>query len=157
MKISVQTQDFDLNAECKNLLLKQVDVGAIASFVGVVRGDRSNKENYGLELEHYPVMTEKAIKQIVAEAMERFSLAGATVIHRVGRLSVGEQIVMVAVISAHRRAAFEGCEFIMDYLKTQAPFWKKEVGDGVSEWVDAKESDDEALRRWGIDLKNCGK
>lgn len=156
MKISIQTDDFDLNAECQELLAAQTEAGAVASFVGVVRAQGQDPDEYWLELEHYPGMTEKAITAIVDEAMKRFGLLGVTVIHRVGRLNVGDQIVMVAVICGHRKAAFEGCEFVMDYLKTQAPFWKRENSPVFSDWVDAKESDDEALRRWGVVSQNVG-
>ncbi|MGL4667716.1 MAG: molybdenum cofactor biosynthesis protein MoaE [Saezia sp.] len=156
MKISVQTQDFDLNAQCCQLLATQTEAGAVVSFVGCVRAQGQNPESYWLELEYYPGMTEKAIAGIVKEAMSRFGLLDVTVIHRVGRLSVGDQIVMVAVISAHRKAAFDGCEFVMDYLKTQAPFWKRENSPLFSGWVDAKESDDNALRRWGVVSENAG-
>lgn len=154
MKVRVQTQDFDLNDECRELLAMQTEAGAVASFVGVVRAQGQDPENYWLELEHYPGMTEKAVTEIVEQAMKRFELLDVTVIHRVGRLNAGDQIVMVAVISGHRKAAFEGCEFVMDYLKTQAPFWKRENSPASSGWVDAKESDDEALRRWGIESQN---
>lgn len=155
MKIVVQYQDFSLEEECQLLLQGQSVAGALVSFVGVVRGDDQKiNKTYSLELEHYPQMTEKVITEMVELAIQRFGLLDATVIHRVGRLNVGEQIVMVAVISSHRKAAFDGCEFIMDYLKTQAPFWKKEnTASGIA-WVDAKETDDQALERWGIHSDN---
>ena len=156
MKILVQEEDFDLNAECQQLIAQQTEAGAVASFMGVVRAEGQDPDHYWLELEHYPGMTEQSISRIVEIAKERFGLLGVTVIHRVGRLAVGEQIVMVAVISPHRKAAFDGCEFVMDYLKTQAPFWKRENSPSFSGWVDAKESDDEALRKWGIASQNVG-
>ena len=156
MKVCVQTQDFDLNAEIACLRETHVQAGALASFVGVVRSEGHNRQDYALELEHYPGMTEKVIAEMVALAVKRFQLLDATVIHRVGRLPAGEQIVLVLTAAQHRRLAFEGCEFIMDYLKTQAPFWKKEHGLTHSGWVDARESDDEALRRWGIHSSNSG-
>ncbi len=137
MKVSVQREDFDLSAEAK-AIAGSPRVGAVASFVGLVREVR-------MTLEHYPGMTEKALHRIVEEAKARWQVMDCTVIHRYGDLAPGDQIVLVAVASAHRGDAFAACEFIMDYLKTQAPFWKKEAGKG---WVDAKASDDEAAERW---------
>lgn len=154
MKISVQSEDFDLNLECQLLREGQPQLGALASFVGIVRADDPQCDHYVLELEHYPGMTEKSIQAITQKAMERFELIDAAVIHRFGKLPQGAQIVMVLTAATHRRAAFEACEFIMDYLKTQAPFWKKEHGNEVSNWVDAKVEDDAALERWGIKSKN---
>ena len=120
----------------------------MASFVGLVRGDKSAGGIQAMTLEHYPGMTEKALAEIVAEARRRWPLIAVRVIHRVGRLLPGDRIVLVAVSSSHRQAAFAGCEFIMDYLKTRAPFWKREETALGSRWVDARESDDDALRRW---------
>jgi molybdopterin synthase catalytic subunit len=140
MKVSVQRDDFDLSAEVK-AISKNPQTGALASFVGVVREVR-------MTLEHYPGMTEKALHQIVDEAKSRWQVMDCTVIHRYGELEPGEQIVLVAVASAHRADAFAACEFIMDYLKTQAPFWKKEQTAAGPRWVEARSSDDEAAERW---------
>jgi len=140
MKVSVQEQDFDLSAETR-LLSKDKRVGAIASFVGVVR-------EVPMTLEHYPGMTENAIRKIAEEAGTRWQVMDSTVIHRYGALQAGDQIVMVAVASAHRGDAFAACEFIMDYLKTRAPFWKKEHRPGGAQWVEARSSDDQAAERW---------
>ena len=136
MKVSVQREDFDLGKEVKDIT--SVQSGAVASFVGVVR-------EVAMTLEHYPGMTENSLRKIVDEAQTRWELLDCRVIHRYGELRPGEQIVMVAVASAHRGEAFAACEFIMDYLKTRAPFWKKEEGRG---WVDARASDDAAADRW---------
>lgn len=124
-------------------------MGAVATFVGVVRAKNDGAEVTRMTLEHYPGMTEKALAGIVRRARERWSLGGITVIHRVGPLEVGDPIVFVGVASAHRREAFEACEFIMDWLKTEAPFWKKEATPEGERWVDARESDDAAKARWG--------
>jgi molybdopterin synthase catalytic subunit len=154
-RVRVQTADFDLGAEVAALRAEDGGVGAIASFVGTVR-DRSDGQGVSrMELEHYPGMTEAAIDAMIDEALRRFDLRAARVVHRVGELAVGEQIVLVAVTSAHRAAAFEGCEFLMDYLKTQAPFWKKETTPEGARWVDAREADDAALARWGIASRNA--
>ena len=142
MKISVQRDDFDLSSEVRNLS-EDGRVGAVASFVGVVRG-------VPMTLEHYPGMTESAIRKIAEEAATRWHLLGCTVIHRYGELAVGEQIVMVACSAAHRGEAFAACEFIMDYLKTRAPFWKKEQTPEGARWVEARASDDAAAERWEI-------
>ena len=147
MTVSVQEADFDVGAEIAALTAGGVDAGAVASFVGLVRGGEID----AMTLEHYPAMTAKALNDIVAEAHRRWELLGVRVIHRVGRLLPGERIVLVAVSSTHRQAAFAACEFIMDYLKTRAPFWKCEDTAAGSHWVDARESDDEALRRWSDD------
>jgi len=140
MKVSVQKQDFDLGAEVR-ALSKKSTIGAVASFVGLVRDVR-------MSLEHYPGMTENAIRKIVDEAASRWQVMDCTVIHRYGDLEPNDQIVMVAVASAHRGDAFQACEFIMDYLKTQAPFWKKEHRAGGASWVEARASDDDAADRW---------
>jgi molybdopterin synthase catalytic subunit len=140
MKISVQREDFDLGSEVRNIS-KSTRIGAIASFVGVVR-------EVAMSLEHYPGMTESSIRKIVQEAAARWKVMDCAVIHRYGDLKPNEQIVMVAVASAHRADAFAACEFIMDYLKTQAPFWKKEQTAEGPRWVEARASDDEAAERW---------
>ena len=141
MKVSVQREDFDLSRECEFLRDGKREVGALATFVGVVR-------EVPMTLEHYPGMTQKSIEKIAREAMERWKLIDCTVIHRYGDLKPGDRIVMVAVASAHRADAFAACEFIMDYLKTQAPFWKKEETAQGAKWVEAKRSDDRAAERW---------
>jgi len=140
MKVSVQPGDFDLNVEVGNISGEKT-VGAVASFVGVVR-------EVPMTLEHYPGMTESAIRKIVEEAGARWKVIDCTVIHRYGELKPGEQIVLVAVASAHRGDAFAACEFIMDYLKTRAPFWKKEHLQGGARWVEARSADDRAAERW---------
>jgi molybdopterin synthase catalytic subunit len=155
--VTIQTQDFDLSAEVAQLRAGDAGVGAVASFIGTVR-DRSQDtpDTTRMELEHYPGMTERAIEAMIDEAHRRFDIRGVRVIHRVGALHIGEQIVLVVASSAHRGQAFQACEFLMDYLKTQAPFWKKEHRpDGSAAWVDARVQDDEALRRWGIEARNA--
>jgi molybdopterin synthase catalytic subunit len=144
-RVSIQHGDFDLARETESLRAGNERVGAVCSFVGTVRGPAT-----AMELEHYPGMTEKSIEAMIDEAHRRFDILGARVIHRVGELRAGEQIVMVAVTSSHRHQSFLACEFLMDYLKTQAPFWKKEHTAQGAQWVDARVSDDEALARWGI-------
>jgi len=136
MRVRVQAEDFDAGAEIR-ALSRDPKVGAVASFIGVVR-------EVGMTLEHYPGMTEKALQKIVEEARTRWQVLDCSVIHRVGPLAPTDQIVLVAVASAHRGEAFSACEFIMDYLKTQAPFWKKEAAG----WVEARASDDKAVERW---------
>ncbi len=154
-RVTIQTQDFDLSAEAAALRLNDGRIGAVCSFVGTVR-DRSDGQSIRtMELEHYPGMTEKAIEAMIDEAHRRFDILGARVIHRVGLLQPLDQIVMVAVASAHRGESFKACEFLMDYLKTQAPFWKKEESPEGARWVDARVSDDAALARWGIDAANA--
>jgi len=151
-RVSIQTQDFDVSAELAALRAQDKRVGAVCCFVGTVR-DRNGAEGdavASMELEHYPGMTEKSIEAMIDAAMARFDIFGARVIHRVGLLAPLDQIVLVAVTSAHRGASFEACEFLMDYLKTQAPFWKKEETAEGARWVDARVSDDAALARWGI-------
>lgn len=140
MKVSVQRDDFDLGAEVR-AISKDSKIGAVASFVGLVRDVR-------MTLEHYPGMTENAIRKIVDQAAARWQVMRCTVIHRYGELQPNDQIVMVAVASAHRGDAFAACEFIMDYLKTRAPFWKKEHRAGGATWVEARASDDDAADRW---------
>ena len=151
-RVSIQHEDFDLARECDALREGDARVGAVCSFVGTVRGSGGVG---AMELEHYPGMTERAIEAMVDEAHRRFDIFGARVIHRVGELKPGDPIVMVAVTSAHRHQSFLACEFLMDYLKTQAPFWKKEHTAQGAQWVDARVSDDEALARWGIAAKNA--
>ena len=148
MKISVQREDFDLSLETK-LLSKSDGVGAVASFVGIVRDVR-------MTLEHYPGMTESALTKIAEEAATRWKVLDCTVIHRYGDLAPHDQIVLVAVASAHRGDAFAACEFIMDYLKTQAPFWKKEHRPEGAAWVEARASDDEAAGRWEPPARKAG-
>lgn len=150
--ISVQEADFDVGAEIEALSAGRADVGAVASFVGLVRADTlagEGDEVSAMTLEHYPGMTEKSLEAIVAEADGRWSLLGTRVIHRFGRLVPGERIVFVGVASSHRGDAFAACEFIMDYLKTRAPFWKKEDTPEGGRWVDAREADDAAAEKWG--------
>lgn len=157
-RVTIQAEDFDLSREVAVLRAGDAGVGAVASFIGTVR-DRSTPsqpDTTRMALEHYPGMTERAIEAMIEEAKKRFDIHGVRIIHRVGELAIGEQIVLVIVSSAHRGQAFQACEFLMDYLKTQAPFWKKEHRpDGSAEWVDARVQDDEALKRWGIDAHNA--
>ena len=155
-RVSIQTADFDLGAEVAALRAGDPAVGAVASFVGTVRDRNDGQGISAMELEHYPGMTEKAIEAMIDLAFERFDIRAARVIHRVGPLKPLDQIVLVVVTSAHRGAAFQACEFLMDYLKTQAPFWKKESTPEGSRWVDARVSDDAALARWGIASGNSG-
>ncbi|MEK8048474.1 molybdopterin synthase catalytic subunit MoaE [Ideonella margarita] len=154
-RVAIQTADFDLSAEVLALRNADPGVGAVASFVGTVRDNNDGAGVSAMELEHYPGMTEKAIEQMIDEAFRRFDLRGARVIHRVGPLLPRDQIVLVVVSSAHRGQAFQACEFLMDYLKTQAPFWKKETTPNGARWVDARVSDDAALARWGIQGSNA--
>jgi len=154
-RVSIQTQDFDLSAEVAALRGQDRGVGAVCSFIGTVRDRNEGQSVSTMELEHYPGMTEKAIEAMIDEAFRRFDILGARVIHRVGLLQPTDQIVLVAVSSAHRGESFQACEFLMDYLKTQAPFWKKEQTPEGARWVDARVSDDKALARWGIDARNA--
>ena len=148
MTVRVQTGDFDLGAELAALRAGDARVGALASFVGLVRDRNDGQGVSGMTLEHYPGMTEKALEAIVAEARARWQLYGVLVIHRVGPLRPTDQIVLVAVTAAHRGEAFQACEFVMDYLKTRAPFWKREETPDGARWVDARESDDASAQRW---------
>ena len=148
--IRVQTADFDLNAEQAQLRQGNPGIGAVVSFVGLVRDINDGQNISAMELEHYPGMTEKALEQIVVQAQARWDLINTLVIHRVGPLQPLDQIVLVAVATRHRGDAFAACEFIMDYLKTQAPFWKKEQTPEGSRWVDARETDDLALQKWNM-------
>jgi len=154
-RVSIQAADFDLAAEVAALRAFDPGVGAVASFVGTVRDRNDGSPVSDMELEHYPGMTERAIESMIDEAMRRFDIRAVRVVHRVGPLRVGEQIVLVAVTSAHRGQAFQACEFLMDYLKTQAPFWKKETTPEGARWVDARVADDAALARWGITAGNA--
>jgi molybdopterin synthase catalytic subunit len=147
MIIRIQTEDFDVSAIQKNLCKGRVDVGAIASFIGLVR-DLPGDPLKTMTLEHYPGMTEKALETIVIEAESRWEIIDSAVVHRVGDLEPADQIVMVMVLSAHRRDAFEACQFIMDYLKTRAPFWKKESSAQGDKWVESRQSDEDASNRW---------
>jgi molybdopterin synthase catalytic subunit len=156
-RVRIQQEDFDLSAETAALRAGDGGIGAIVGFVGTVR-DREGEQRgiSALELEHYPGMTESAIEAMVDEAHRRFDIRAARVIHRVGPLKPLDQIVLVLVASAHRGPAFQACEFLMDYLKTQAPFWKKETTPEGARWVDARMADDAALARWGIEARNAG-
>jgi molybdopterin synthase catalytic subunit len=154
-RVSIQTEDFDLAAEVAALRAGDASVGAVASFIGTVRDRNGGSPVSAMELEHYPGMTELAIERMIDVAFTRFDIRAARVIHRVGRLQLQDQIVLVAVSSAHRGQAFQACEFLMDYLKTQAPFWKKETTPDGDRWVDARVADDAALARWGIAAGNA--
>ncbi|MCG7598720.1 molybdopterin synthase catalytic subunit MoaE [Halomonas sp. McH1-25] len=146
--ISVQTAPFDVGAEQRLLTRERTDIGAVVSFTGLVRDFNERPDVQALTLEHYPGMTERALRDIVTEAEGRWCLQGVRLIHRVGRLEPGDPIVMVAVASAHRRHAFEACDFIMDYLKTRAPFWKKEHTVSGQYWVAERNKDIEDAKRW---------
>ena len=151
-RVSIQTQDFDVSTELAQLRAQDARVGAVCCFVGTVR-DRNDGDSIAtMELEHYPGMTEKSIEAMLDAAMQRFDIYAARVIHRVGLLAPLDQIVLVAVTSAHRSESFQACEFLMDYLKTQAPFWKKEQTAEGARWVDARVTDDAAMARWGLQL-----
>ncbi len=154
-RVRIQTEDFDLSAEVAALRAGDAAVGAVASFIGTVRDHNDGLGVSAMELEHYPGMTERAIEAMIDEALRRFDIRAARVIHRVGPLLPNDQIVLVAVSSSHRGEAFKACEFLMDYLKTQAPFWKKEQTPDGARWVDARVSDDAALSRWGIVADNA--
>jgi molybdopterin synthase catalytic subunit len=153
-RVVIQTEDFNLATEIEALRKDDKRVGAVCSFIGTVRDRNDGLSVSSMELEHYPGMTEKAIEAMIDEAMARFDIFGARVIHRVGLLQPLDQVVMVAVTSAHRGQSFQACEFLMDYLKTQAPFWKKEQTTEGARWVDARVSDDAALAKWGIQAVN---
>jgi len=155
-RVSIQAGDFDLGAEVARLRAGDGGVGAVVSFVGTVRDRSDGAAVTRMELEHYPGMTEKAIEAMVDAAFARFDIRAARVVHRIGALDARDQIVLVAVSSAHRGQAFQACEFLMDYLKTQAPFWKKEHTPQGARWVDARSHDDAALRRWGMESGNEG-
>ena len=148
MKIAVQTDDFDVSQELAQMRAANPAIGAVVNFVGLVRDRNDGQDVRSMELEHYPGMTEKSLQAIAEQAQQRWHLIDAVIIHRVGVLQPLDQIVMVAAASAHRGEAFAACEFMMDYLKTEAPFWKKEHRAGGAVWVDAKDSDEAALDRW---------
>nr|WP_207184285.1 molybdopterin synthase catalytic subunit MoaE [Rubrivivax gelatinosus] len=154
-RVAIQNEDFDVGSLFQALHAADAGTGAVVGFVGTVRGRDGVHDVQALELEHYPGMTEQAIEAMIDAAVGRFGLRAARVVHRVGRLAAGENIVFVGVAAPHRRAAFEGCEFLMDYLKTQAPFWKKETTPEGTRWVDARAADDAALARWGLDSDNA--
>ncbi len=154
-RVSIQSEDFDVGAEVAALRAGDAAVGAVAVFVGTVRDRNEGLGVSSMELEHYPGMTERAIEAMIDDALFRFDIRAARVVHRVGPLQPLDQIVLVAVTSAHRGQAFQACEFLMDYLKTQAPFWKKEHTPEGARWVDARVADDDALKRWGLVSANA--
>lgn len=159
-RVVIQAEDFNVADVLAELRAKDFRVGAVCSFLGTVRDTQlltgqTQDQIVTLSLEHYPGMTESSIEAMIDEAHQRFDFYNAKVIHRVGDLKPADQIVLVAVSSAHRGESFKACEFLMDYLKTQAPFWKKEETPEGAQWVDARVSDDEALSRWGIQSKNA--
>jgi len=156
-RVSVQTEDFDVSAEIARLRAGDASVGAVAVFVGTVRDRNDGQGVSSMELEHYPGMTERAIEAMLDTALQRFDIRAARVIHRVGLLQPQDQIVLVVVTSSHRGQAFQACEFLMDYLKTQAPFWKKEHTPEGARWVDARVADDAALERWGLASGNAAR
>ncbi|MBL4836017.1 MAG: molybdenum cofactor biosynthesis protein MoaE [Kordiimonadaceae bacterium] len=144
--IAVQSEDFDLSAEFARIQGDDTDIGALVTFTGTVRDMTGTLES--MTLEHYPGMTEKLLEQIATEAETRWPLLGCTIIHRYGTLSPGDNIVLVITASSHRQAAFDAAEYLMDFLKSKAPFWKKETTEAGGNWVDAKETDETALKRW---------
>lgn len=149
MVVRVQTEDFDVGAEIRTLTAGRTDLGAVVSFTGIVREGMGDRRIAAMTLEHYPGMTEAELERIEREAQERWPLAASLIIHRHGRLEPGDNIVLVVTASMHRHAAFEAASFLMDYLKTSAPFWKKEErADGEDDWVEEKTSDDAARKRW---------
>jgi molybdopterin synthase catalytic subunit len=154
-RVCIRESDFDLSAEVAALRAGDRGVGAIVSFVGTVREFSDGLGVVGMELEHYPGMTEAAIEAMIDQALVRFDIRAARVVHRIGALQPMDQIVLVVVSSAHRGQAFQACEFLMDYLKTQAPFWKKESTAAGARWVDARSDDDAALKRWGVESQNA--
>jgi len=151
IRVSVQAADFDVARLQSSLLKGAQEEGAVATFTGYVRAANEERQVITLQLEHYPGMTEASIEDIVSQAALRWPLLAATVVHRVGKLSIGDQIVWVGVASSHREAAFSACEFIMDYLKTRAPFWKKELGPEGEHWVSARQHDSSRAARWRED------
>jgi molybdopterin synthase catalytic subunit len=154
MTVRVQTEDFDLTTEVAALRAQNPKVGAVACFVGTVRDLNEGSTVEAMELEHYPGMTEKSLETIVAAARERWPGTEVLIVHRVGKLYPLDQIVLVATTSKHRGNAFASCEFVMDYLKTHAPFWKKEKTEHGERWVDARVTDDAAIERWGLSSAN---
>jgi molybdopterin synthase catalytic subunit len=150
--IRVQPDDFNVAAEMHQLTTGRTDIGAIVTFTGTVRGHAGGRPITAMTLEHYPGMTEAELRRVEAEANARWPLQASLIVHRYGTLKPGDNIVLVITVSPHRHAAFEAAEYLMDFLKTRAPFWKKETGvDGTGGWVDARESDDHALKRWGAE------
>lgn len=149
MQIRLQTESFDMGVELNRFAAKQRDAGALVSFTGIVR-DLATGDLEAMEIEHYPAMTEKALREIAEEAQTRWQLSDSLILHRHGRLTPQEAIMMVATAARHRAAAFEAAEFLMDYLKSRAPFWKKEITSSDAAWVEAKSSDEDALSRWQI-------
>ena len=157
VQVRVQSEDFDLGAEVAALRAGDAGIGAVATFTGTVRGEGGHADPLSaLEIEHYPGMTERAMAAMADAACRRFGARAACVVHRVGRLGVGDQIVLVAVAAAHRQAALDACAFLMDWLKTDAPFWKKEITASGARWVEPRASDDAALARWGLESGNAG-
>ncbi len=149
MAVRVQREDFDVADETRKLIGDRKDVGAIVTFTGRVRGDDAGREVAALTLEHYPGMTEAEMERIEAEALARWPLQASLMLHRVGEMQAGDNIVLVIAAAAHRQAAFEAAEFLMDYLKTRAPFWKRQTsGEGDSAWVEARDKDQDAAKRW---------
>ncbi len=146
--IRVQAQDFDIGAEIAGLTKGRTDIGAVATFTGLVRDVMGGASVASMELEHYPGMTERELERIEQEAHRRWSLQASLIVHRIGKLSPGDNIVLVVTASAHREDAFEAAKFLMDYLKTRAPFWKREAGPEGDRWVEARASDDDAAKRW---------
>jgi len=160
VRVRIQTARFDVSAEIAALQENDPRIGAVCTFLGTVRDRNVHDAAHAgsvqtLELEHYPGMTEKSIEAMIDEAHQRFDIYGVRVVHRVGVMHPTEPVVMVAVAAAHRGESFKACEFVMDYLKTQAPFWKKEQGREGAHWVDARVTDDAALARWGIHIPNA--
>ncbi len=149
IKIQVQTEDFDHAIEYQNLTENQQSAGAVVTFTGLVRDMNLDNQVTGLYLEHYPVMTEKSLMDIAQQANQRWQLGKITIIHRVGSLALGDQIVFVGVTSKHRKSAFESCEFLIDFLKTSAPFWKKETSKDKDYWIEARSEDSTAAKKWG--------
>jgi molybdopterin synthase catalytic subunit len=151
MAVRVQREAFDAAAEIQSLTAGRADIGGVVTFTGLVRGDVDGKVLLSMTLEHYPGMTEAELARIEDEARQRFGLSASLIVHRYGELRPGEAIVLVVTAAAHRRAAFEGAEYLMDYLKSRAPFWKKEsFSDGQETWVDARETDAAAIDRWSV-------
>lgn len=155
MAVRVEAEDFDIGAEIKRLTSNRTDIGAVVTFTGTVRGSAGDAPITSMTLEHYPGMTEAELERVEDEANARWPLSASLIIHRIGELNPGDNIVLVVTASAHRQAAFEAAEFLMDYLKSRAPFWKKEARpDGTAQWVDARETDAEALQRWELSGAN---
>ena len=153
MSVRVQQEDFDVGAEVRAVTAGRTDIGAVVTFTGTVRGEAKGRPIESMTLEHYPGMTEAELARVEADAMARWPLDASLVIHRYGELKPGDNIVLVVAASRHRQAAFEAAEFLMDYLKSRAPFWKKEtLADGTGHWVDARETDAAALARWGASV-----